>query len=239
MKTIRAVLTAFLATLCVSSAFTVPRTALTSTVSLSAASDTTVEPSTMAEVKEGDKIPSVELNELQTGQDKPISVDISELIAGKKVAIFGVPGAFTPGCSKSHLPSFMDAQDELKAKGVEMTICIATNDAYVMEVSLLNKQDLVLLSFRQRTCNLTNALTSFSPHCQAWGRTSGGAVKAIRFLADGAGELTRALGLVMETPNGIRTKRFSLIAEDGVVTHYFSSAKESSDTWAPAVLAKL
>jgi hypothetical protein len=40
-----------------------------------------------------------------------------------------------PGCSKSHLPSFMTAQDELKAKGVELTICMATNDAYVMEVS--------------------------------------------------------------------------------------------------------
>jgi len=52
------------------------------------------------------------------------------------VAIFAVPGAFTPGCSKSHLPSFMTAQDELKAKGVELTICIATNDAYVMEVSV-------------------------------------------------------------------------------------------------------
>lgn len=41
---------------------------------------------------------------------------------------------FTPGCSKSHLPSFMTAQEELKAKGVELTICVATNDAYVMEV---------------------------------------------------------------------------------------------------------
>ena len=45
-----------------------------------------------------------------------------------------VPGAFTPGCSKSHLPSFITAQDELKDKGVDMIICIATNDAYVMEV---------------------------------------------------------------------------------------------------------
>ena len=74
---------------------------------------------------------------------------------------------------------------------------------------------------------------------QAWGRTSGGADKGIRFLADDSGELTRALGLVMETPNGIRTTRFSLIADNCVVTQYFSSAKQSSDTWAPAVLSAL
>ena len=97
MKTILTVLLAFLSTLSVSNAFTVPRTALTSTVSLSAASDTTVESSTiMPEVKEGDKIPSMKLDELQTGQDKPSSVNIFELIAGKEVAICGVPGAFTP-----------------------------------------------------------------------------------------------------------------------------------------------
>lgn len=74
---------------------------------------------------------------------------------------------------------------------------------------------------------------------QAWGRTSGGSEKGIRFLADDSGALTKALGLVMEAGNGIRTKRFSLIAENGKVTHYFSSAKQSSDTWAPAVLSAL
>jgi peroxiredoxin len=72
------------------------------------------------------------MTELVTGNDSPAKVNLAELLQGKRVAIFGVPGAFTPGCSKSHLPSFMTAQDELKAKGVEMTICVATNDAYVM-----------------------------------------------------------------------------------------------------------
>jgi len=80
---------------------------------------------------------------------------------------------------------------------------------------------------------------SHSRQNQAWGRNSGGAAKGIRFLADGSAELTKALGLVMDTPAMVRTKRFSLIADDGVVTHYFSSAKESSDTWAPAVLSAL
>ena len=88
------------------------------------------------EVKVGDKIPSVVLKEGQADYGKPADVNISELIAGKKVAIFAVPGAFTPGCSKTHLPSFITAKEELKAKGVELIICIATNDAYVMEVSV-------------------------------------------------------------------------------------------------------
>jgi 2-Cys peroxiredoxin 5 len=77
------------------------------------------------------------------------------------------------------------------------------------------------------------------PLTQAWGQTSGGADAGIKFLSDHQGELTEALGLTMANPMMPRTKRFSLIAEDGVVTHYFSSAEESSNTWAPAVLAKL
>eukprot|EP00544_Gedaniella_sp_CCMP2646_P003923 CAMPEP_0202480164 /NCGR_PEP_ID=MMETSP1361-20130828/265_1 /ASSEMBLY_ACC=CAM_ASM_000849 /TAXON_ID=210615 /ORGANISM="Staurosira complex sp., Strain CCMP2646" /LENGTH=159 /DNA_ID=CAMNT_0049107579 /DNA_START=201 /DNA_END=680 /DNA_ORIENTATION=+ len=158
------------------------------------------------EIEVGYKIPDVTLMEGSPDYGKPTEVNLAELIKGKKVAIFAVPGAFTPGCSKSHLPSFIDAQDELKAKGVEMTICIATNDAYVME---------------------------------AWGRTSGGADAGIRFLSDANGELTKAMGLSMETPVMLRTKRFSLIADDGVVTNYFSSAEESSNTWAPNVLASL
>lgn len=159
-----------------------------------------------SEVKVGDAIPGVVMGELTSEGGKPDSINLAELCAGKKVAIFGVPGAFTPGCSKSHLPSFMEAQSDLATKGVDLTLCVATNDAYTME---------------------------------AWGRTSGGSDAGIRFLADSAGELSKAFGLVMETPVGIRTKRFSLIAEDNKVTHYFSSAKESSDTWAPAVLSAL
>jgi 2-Cys peroxiredoxin 5 len=61
----------------------------------------------------------------------------------------------------------------------------------------------------------------------------------IKFLSDANAELSRALGLPIEGDVMVRTKRFSLIADDGVVTHYFSSANESSYTWAPNVLAKL
>lgn len=137
---------------------------------------------------------------------KPEAVDLAAFCKGKKVAIFAVPGAFTPGCSMSHLPSFITAQDELKAKGVDATICIATNDAFVME---------------------------------AWGRTSGGSDAGIMFLSDPDAELTRQFGLSIEGGILVRSKRYSLIAEDGKITHYFSSAKESSDTWAPNVLAAL
>jgi len=165
-------------------------------------SATTTDP--CPEVKVGDTIPSITLRE-KTG-DKAEEVNIADLIAGKKVAIFGLPGAFTPGCSKSHLPSFMDAQKELKSKGVELTICIATNDVYVME---------------------------------AWGNTSGGTKSGIRFLSDGDAGLSKSLGLLLDLPVMQRTKRFSLVADDGVVTHYFSSAEESSDTWAPKMLAAL
>merc|ERR1719253_393995 len=161
---------------------------------------------TAEEVKTGDKIPSIDLQEGTADYGAPSTVNIAELIAGKKVAIFAVPGAFTPGCSKSHLPSFIAAQEELKAKGVEMTICVATNDAFVME---------------------------------AWGRTSGGADAGIRFLSDSNAELSRALGLSIEGGILVRAKRFSLIAEDGVVTQYFSAAEQASDTWAPNVLSKL
>ncbi len=59
------------------------------------------------------------------------------------------------------------------------------------------------------------------------------------FLSDANAELTRALGLAIESDVFVRSKRYSLIAEDGVVTHYLSSAEQSSDTWAPAVLSVL
>lgn len=111
----------------------IPTFAAPTLVSLALSSDTS---EMVAEVEVGDKIPSVRLMELKEPGGKPEVVNLADLIAGKKVAIFGVPGAFTPGCSKSHLPSFMDAQGDLKSKGVDLTICVATNDAYVMEVRM-------------------------------------------------------------------------------------------------------
>jgi 2-Cys peroxiredoxin 5 len=87
--------------------------------------------------------------------------------------------------------------------------------------------------------HIFNIVTHSSIIVQAWGRTSGGSDAGIMFLSDANAELSRALGLAIESDVMVRTKRFSLIADDGVVTHYFSSAKESSDTWAPNVLSSL
>ena len=85
------------------------------------------------EVKVGDSLPDVVLKEGQADYGSPVDVKLLDLVAGKKVAIFAVPGAFTPGCSKSHLPSFMTAMEDLKKKGIDTVICTATNDAFVME----------------------------------------------------------------------------------------------------------
>ena len=63
---------------------------------------------------EKDKLPNITLKEGQADYGKPVEVKLLDLTAGKKVAIFAVPGAFTPGCSKSHLPSFVTAMDDLK-----------------------------------------------------------------------------------------------------------------------------
>ena len=111
----------------------VPRPSFAVSLISLAAGDSEIS-ATMPEVAVGDKIPSVDLMELKESGGKPETVNLADLVAGKRVAIFGVPGAFTPGCSKSHLPSFMEAQGDLKAKGVDLTICVATNDAFVMEV---------------------------------------------------------------------------------------------------------
>ena len=85
--------------------------------------------SAMAPVAVGDKVPSVNLFENSPGN----KVDLAELCAGKKVLIFGLPGAFTAGCSKTHLPGYVQAADELRAKGVDEIVCVSVNDPFVME----------------------------------------------------------------------------------------------------------
>merc|ERR1712212_1455500 len=83
----------------------------------------------MAPVAVGDKVPSVILFENSPGN----KVDLAELCSGKKVVIFGVPGAFTTGCSKTHLPGYVEAAAELNAKGVDEIVCVSVNDPFVME----------------------------------------------------------------------------------------------------------
>jgi glutaredoxin/glutathione-dependent peroxiredoxin len=82
-------------------------------------------------IKIGDKIPSVTLRYLTPEGVKAISSD--EFFAGKKVALFAVPGAYTRTCSQRHLPSYVTHAGEIKAKGVDTIACIAVNDPFVMD----------------------------------------------------------------------------------------------------------
>jgi len=82
----------------------------------------------MAPVAVGDKVPAINLFE-NTPDNK---VDLAALCAGKKVIVFAVPGAFTPGCSKTHLPGYVAKAADIKAKGVDEIVCISVNDPFVM-----------------------------------------------------------------------------------------------------------
>jgi glutaredoxin/glutathione-dependent peroxiredoxin len=132
----------------------------------------------------GDRLPEVKLR-IMTAEG-PAAKSTSELFGGKKVALFGVPGAFTGTCSNAHLPGFLKQADALKAKGIDQIVVTAVNDVFVME---------------------------------AWKRASGAEGK-IEFVADGNGEFATALGLTFDASGfglGTRSKRYSMLIEDGVV----------------------
>ncbi len=135
-------------------------------------------------IKVGDKIPEATLAVM--GEQGPAPVKSGELFAGKKVVMFGLPGAFTPTCSAQHLPGFVQQAAALKAKGVDEIVCHAVNDVFVMA---------------------------------AWGKDQNAA--DVVMLADGSADLTQAMGIELDLTErglGVRCLRYSLIAEDGVVT---------------------
>ena len=78
----------------------------------------------------GDKIPDVKL--VKATAEGPQPVQSAEYFAGRRVALFSVPGAFTPTCSARHLPGFVEKADELAAKGIHEIACTAVNDAFVL-----------------------------------------------------------------------------------------------------------
>lgn len=82
-------------------------------------------------IKAGDKIPSVTVKRL--GEAGMEDIDIAAYVAGKKVILFAVPGAFTPTCAQKHLPGYIEAANEIKAKGIDEIICLAVNDPFVMK----------------------------------------------------------------------------------------------------------
>ena len=87
-------------------------------------------------IKIGDPIPDATLTEsTEFGEACPIApkkLSVAESIKGKKVVIFGLPGAYTPTCSAKHVPGYLQNLDQLKKKGVSEVWCVATNDAFVM-----------------------------------------------------------------------------------------------------------
>ena len=135
-------------------------------------------------IKVGDKIPSVTLQHMTADGVAGITTD--EIFGGKRVALFALPGAFTPTCSAQHLPGFVANAGAIKAKGVDTIACLSVNDAFVMN---------------------------------AWGADQGAGGKVL-MLADGSAKLATALGVELdlgERGMGVRSRRYSMIVEDGVV----------------------
>ena len=88
-------------------------------------------------IKVGDRLPDGELNEFIEVETAgcalgPNAFKVVDLVKGKKIAIFGLPGAFTPTCSAKHVPGYVQHYDALKAKGVDEVWCVSVNDAFVM-----------------------------------------------------------------------------------------------------------
>jgi peroxiredoxin len=81
-------------------------------------------------IKVGDRLPTTNL--VRATENGPEAVSSDEFFKGRKVALFSVPGAFTPTCSARHLPGYIDKAAELKAKGVDEIAATAVNDAFVM-----------------------------------------------------------------------------------------------------------
>ena len=137
-------------------------------------------------IKVGDTVPSITLRQMTTDGIKEVSTD--ELLGGKKVVLFALPGAFTPTCSSKHVPGFIENAEALKGRGVEAIACVSVNDAFVMD---------------------------------AWGRDLG-VGDSVLMLADGNADFTRAVDLMLDGSGigfGVRSQRYAMIVDDGVVKH--------------------
>lgn len=142
-------------------------------------------------IKIGDRLPEGTLAEFIEVETEGCSLGpnkfaVADLVKGKKIAVFAVPGAFTPTCSAKHLPGYIQLAAEFKAKGIDEIWAISVNDAFVMG---------------------------------AWGREQK-ATGIVRLFGDGSATFTKALGLDADFSQfgmGIRSQRYSMLVEDGVV----------------------
>lgn len=135
-------------------------------------------------IKVGDKLPEATFMTMSPDGPKPMTT--AEVFGGKKVALFAVPGAYTPTCHKQHMPGFVERADELKKKGFDTIACTSANDIFV--------------------------LTNWSRDSRADGK--------IVMLADGSADFAKKIGLDIDLTArglGVRSKRYSMAVQDGVV----------------------
>lgn len=104
----------------------------------------------------GDKIPACTLKTM--GEKGPEDITTEQIFSGKKVVFFAVPGAFTPGCSMSHLPGFVVNADKIKAAGADTIACMSVNDAFVMDAWGKDKNAEELLMLADGVADFTKAL---------------------------------------------------------------------------------
>ncbi len=97
-------------------------------------------------IQVGDKIPASTMKIM--GEQGPTDISTDEIFGGKKVLLFAVPGAFTPGCSITHLPGYVVNADKIKAAGVDTIACMSVNDAFVMDAwgKAQNAEELLMLA---------------------------------------------------------------------------------------------
>lgn len=152
----------------------------------------------------GDRLPNVTLK--TNAAEGPENISITDFCKGRRVVLFAVPGAFTPGCSNTHMPGFVVQSDKI-LQYVDAIACLAVNDAFVLG---------------------------------AWQEAQN--ADAITMLADGNAEFTKAAGLELDATAGgmgLRSKRYALIADDGVVTYLGVDAKGVNSSSAETVLKNL
>jgi len=138
-------------------------------------------------VREGDRVPSGVTLRYFDAEGELQELDARQLCAGRRVVLFAVPGAFTPKCAHEHLPGIVAQAEDIRGKGVDTVACVSVNDHYVM---------------------------------RAFGEAVGAPGAGVLMLADAEGDLTRAFGVGLDLSGsglGLRSRRFSMLLEDGVV----------------------
>src|SRR5688500_2639663 len=155
----------------------------------------------------GDSLPDATFMTMSAEGPKPMKT--AEVFGGKKVALFAVPGAYTPTCHGQHMPGFVQRYDELRSKGFDTVACTSVNDVFV--------------------------LANWAKDSKADGK--------ILMLADGSADFAKKIGLEIDLGArglGTRSKRYSMVVEDGVVKALnLEDAPPTHDKSSAANLCKL